>query len=161
VFRVLRPTDSAVVAVRLGRLEATTVASPAYLRAHGAPTHPRDLVRHDLVVYRHPQSDRVAPFHFRIGGRDVAVSHASRLVVNDVDTGCRAAEAGAGIAQPPSAYVVDALQAGRLTAILDPFRAFPWTLYLCHAGARDLPRRVRAFVDHARSTFPRDRIARR
>lgn len=155
-FRVLRPSDSTVVAARLSRLEAVTVASPEYLRRRGTPKRPRDLGAHDVVAYRHPSTGRIAPLSFRTAGREASHAPVGRLIVTDVEAACAAAEAGAGIAQPPSAYVLDALAAGRLVSVLDAHRASPWTLYVCHAGGRAIPRRVRAFVDLARSELGKD-----
>lgn len=36
--------------------------------------------------------------------------------------------------------------------------ATPWTLWLCHAGGKRLPHRVRAFVELARAALGHDRF---
>jgi len=156
-LRVLPPVDSSVIAVRIARLEAVTVAAPSYLARRGTPKHPRDLSAHDVVVYRNPGSGRLAPLWFRLGGRTVASTLAGRFSLNDVDVACAAVELGMGIGQPPGPYVAEAIEAGRLVPLLVSHRATPWTLYLCHAGGRTLPRRVRAFVELAREELRRQR----
>jgi DNA-binding transcriptional LysR family regulator len=158
-FRILRPTDSAIIARPISRLQAVTVASPDYLSRRGRPRHPSELEGHDCVGYRHPATGDLAPMVFSVGGRDVTVAQRARLVVNDVDAGCDAAALGLGIAQPPSDYVRPYLASGRLVPILTRYRATPWTLYLCYPAARRLPFRVRAFIEFARDALGRDQFA--
>jgi DNA-binding transcriptional LysR family regulator len=150
-FRILRPTDSAVVTYRLGRIAAVTVASPEYLAEHGAPRQPRDVATRRCILYRHEATGVVAPVVFRARGRDVTFTPPPALVVNDVDAGVEAAALGLGIAQPPEPYVEAHLASGRLVRILDGFVAHPWTLHLCRPGGTPVPERVRAFVNLARA----------
>lgn len=154
-FRILRPSDSTVIARRLSRLRAVTVAAPDYLRRRGAPAHPRELAEHRCIAYRHPATGALAPLVFRVRGRDIALTPPPSVTLNDVDAACEAAALGIGIAQPPAHYVAPYLASGRLVRILERFVATPWTLYLCYPSAQHVPRRVRAFVEFARARFDR------
>lgn len=145
-FRILRPTDSSVIARRLARLDAVTVASPEYLRRHGTPAHPREIADRPCVLYRHPATGVLAPLVFRVRGREVAFTPPAVLTLNDVDTACEAVALGLGVGQPPAHYVAPLLASGRVVQILSRFVTAPWTLYLCYASARHVPQRVRAFV---------------
>lgn len=111
-----------------GRLQAVTVASPAYVREHGLPSSPDELSQHACIAYRHPSTGKLEPMTFRVGGRDVAVTPRARLVVKR-----------------------------RLVRLLERFTATPWSLYLCYAGAKRLPHRVRAFVEFARAELAREK----
>jgi DNA-binding transcriptional LysR family regulator len=150
-FRIVRPLEGNLVVVRVARLAPVTLASPAYLRRHGTPRHPDDLAAHACIAYRHPGTDAVEPLRFRVRGRDHTVLPRPRLIVNDVETGCDAGALGLGVVQPPSYYVRRHLAEGTLVPILERHAPAPWSLYLCYAGARHLPRRVRAFIDFARA----------
>lgn len=156
-FRVMRPRDGAIVARPISRLEAVTVASPSYLARRGVPKQPSELASHDTIGYRHPTSGAIEPATFRMGGRDRKLTLSPRVVVNDVDTGCALAVAGAGIAQPPSDYAAEHVAAGRLVPLLTAFVATPWTLYLCYRS-RHVPARVRIFIDFALHQLGRDRL---
>jgi LysR family transcriptional regulator, regulator for bpeEF and oprC len=157
-FRILRPTDSTLIARRIARMPALTLASSDYLRRNGTPRHPDELGRaHRVVAYRHPGSGALAPLRFRVRGRDVTLAPPPALVVNDVETGCEAAALGLGVVQPPAYYVTDALASGALVPILERHAPAPWTLFICYPGARHLPHRVRAFVDFARAELGRER----
>lgn len=158
-FRILRPADSLVVARPLSRLQAVAVASPAYLARRGTPRRPDDLAGHDCIGYRHPATGQLAPMVFRSGKGDASRPFAPALVVNDVEAAVEAAALGMGVAQPPSDYAAPLLASGRLVQVLARFCATPWTLYLCYPSARQLPGRVRAFIDFARLRLGRDRFA--
>ena len=152
-FRILRPRDASVVARRIARLQAVTVASPDYLRRCGTPEHPRALAQHACIVYRYPGTGELAPMTFRVRGREMNMTPAPTAIINDVETACEACALGLGIGQPPAYYAAPYLAAGRLVPILDRFATMPWTLYLCYPSAKHLPRRVRAFVEFATSRF--------
>lgn len=157
-FRILRPSDSSVIARPISRLRAVTVAAPSYLRRHGAPASPREIASHACLSYRYPATGALAPWTFRIGGRETVVAPDAKLVVNDIETACDAAVAGVGLCQPPSDDVASYLASGRLVPVLQPFQATPWTIYLCYPAAQRLPLRVRAFVEFARAALGRDRF---
>ena len=55
--------DTSVVARRVGFLYFATCAAPSYLAAHGQPTHPDDLVKHQCINHFSPRSGKV----FEIG----------------------------------------------------------------------------------------------
>jgi DNA-binding transcriptional LysR family regulator len=155
-IRILRPTDSSVIARRLARIEAVTVASPAYLRRHGAPRDLADAARRRFVLYRHPATGELAPVVFRRGAREVTVRPTAALTTNDVDTAIESAALGLGLAQPPATYVAADLASGRLVQVLERHVATPWSLWLCWGSAKHLPLRVRAFVDFVREEWPKD-----
>jgi DNA-binding transcriptional LysR family regulator len=92
-FRIMRPTDSSMIARPISRLQAVTVAAPGYLRRHGIPQQPRDIEARSCISYRHPATGALAPWMFRIGSRDLVVEPEAKLVVNDIETGCDAAAA--------------------------------------------------------------------
>ena len=49
--RLFRPRERSLVARRLGTERYALFAAPAYLARRGTPRHPRDLARHDLILY--------------------------------------------------------------------------------------------------------------
>jgi DNA-binding transcriptional LysR family regulator len=51
--RLFRPRERSLVARRLGVERYALFAAPAYLARRGTPRHPRDLGRHDLILYDH------------------------------------------------------------------------------------------------------------
>jgi DNA-binding transcriptional LysR family regulator len=106
--------DSSLKAARIGGVHQMLVASPAYLARRGAPTRVADLAGHDLIGAMGPRATtewQLASTRWRLDSRP-------RLVMNTVDGLLAAAEAGQGIANLLSYQVADALDAGRLIALL-------------------------------------------
>ena len=155
-FRIMTPEDSSIIARPIAWLQAPTLASPAYLKANGTPAQPRDLLQHKCIGYRYPNSERIAPLRFRRGGKDFELSFRPSLIVNDVEIACEAAVAGLGIVQPPVSYARGHIESGLLVPLLSRFEAKPWRIYLCYADRREMPLRVRAFIDFAFAWLRRD-----
>ena len=115
-IRVGALADSSLVARKLGALQSSVCASPAYLHRHGTPDTPADLARHECLLYGH---DGVVEWRFRAGNRLRAVPVHGRLRSNNGELLRAAAEAGQGIAVLPNFIAGPSLRAGRLRAILD------------------------------------------
>ncbi len=144
--RLTEPTDSALIAKRLGRVRLVVVASPEYLRTRGEPTHPRELKEHACIVdtnFRDQQRWR-----FRVDGRRVQVSVRGPVRVDNPlvvrDLVC----AGQGVAISPFFVVEDELERGDLVEVLAGTVGFEWGIYAIYPRRKHLPARVRAYVDH-------------
>ena len=106
--------DSALKAVRIGRVRQMLVASPAYLARRGAPATVEELAGHDLIGTMGPRW--AAEWQF--ASRRWRLDAPPRLVVNSVDGVLAAAEAGLGIANLLSYQLAEAVDAGRLISLL-------------------------------------------
>lgn len=125
------------------------VASPDYIRRHGAPATPADLARHKCVQYRFP-SGAAYRWEFQEAGRRVEVSVPGSLVTGNMDVVLQAALDGVGIGYTNEAHARPHLDAGRLRIVLEPYaRPFDgWRLY--YPSRRNMPGPLRAFVDFVR-----------
>ncbi|MBL0916937.1 MAG: LysR family transcriptional regulator, partial [Sphingopyxis sp.] len=106
--------DSSLKAVRIGAVRQMLVASPAYLARRGAPASVADLAEHELIGTVGPRASsewQFAEGRWRIERRP-------RLVLNTVDAVLAAVEAGRGIANLLSYQLAEAIDAGRLVALL-------------------------------------------
>jgi DNA-binding transcriptional LysR family regulator len=124
-----------------------TVASPAYLAAHGRPAHPSDLVAHECIDYRNPTTDRPFDWEFHRGEEIVPIAAPARLMVSDVETMLEACVAGAGIAQVMALGSERLLQRGELIELFPdwPDEVFP--LYAIFPSRQHRAAKVRVFVD--------------
>ena len=162
-IRVGALQDAAFVARPLGPLRMLTVASPAYLAAHGCPQSPDDLARHRLLVAHF--TDREQPTPFMLQSRSTpdgpalprmlptTGALAGRLVCSDYRGLLAACEAGLGIAQLPQPVALDALRAGRLKLLLADHTLQGLQLFLHYPSRQQLPARVRAWVDFVVEQF--------
>jgi DNA-binding transcriptional LysR family regulator len=93
---------------------------------------------------------------FRIKGRDLELSIAGNLQVNNGETMRQVALAGVGVARLGLFHVADAIKAGQLVPLLEKYN--PGDLEMIHAvylGGGHVPARVRAFLDHITQTLAR------
>lgn len=146
------PLDSSgMVARHLGAVRRVTVASPAYLQAHGEPATPEDLGRHQLILGTAVRG--LPEWRYQGEGREHIVRFTPRLQVNDVEGVLNAAREGFGIARVLSYQCSPDVLAGRLRPILCAYELDELPVHLVFPSARHMAPRVRAFVDFAVKEF--------
>jgi DNA-binding transcriptional LysR family regulator len=90
------PDASSLIVRKLLETPILTVAAPAYLERHGQPRSPHDLVHHEALLFRDPQTGLPFPWEFHRGGEIVEVKVSSRLVLDDPSVAVTACVAGQG-----------------------------------------------------------------
>jgi DNA-binding transcriptional LysR family regulator len=134
--------DSELVAVNVGEVRRTLVASPKYLRANGRPRQPSDLLKHNcLLLAGHP---RLAEWPMLENGRMVTVPVKGNVRCDSAEVQLDLAIAGAGIARVGDFLGEPAIADGRLVPLLDE----------CHFSD---PQPITALVLPARRNLPRVR----
>ncbi|MCQ4312179.1 LysR family transcriptional regulator [Pseudomonas stutzeri] len=147
VLRIGEVTDTGLVARRLGSYPLVNCASPAYLKAHGTPKTLGDLSRHQLIHYVPVLGARSAGFEYQENGKAMCLPMQGRVTVNNSDGYKQACLGGFGLIQVPLAGVREALDRGDLQLVLPDHVPAPMSASLLYAHRRNLPRRVRAFMD--------------
>jgi len=77
------PDESSLIVRKLLETRVLTVAAPAYLEKYGQPQSPQDLVHHEALLFRDPQTGLPFPWEFRRGGEVEDVKVSGRLVLDD------------------------------------------------------------------------------
>lgn len=147
-IRIGRLDDSSLVAQPLGRIRRVVVASPAYLRKHGTPSHPRELARHNCI--RVVGGSRTTWGDFQEEGRVFQVQVGGNLEFNHVWPTVQACGEGAGMGMFFSYQVAQLVAAKKLRIVLEPYELPPRPISIVYPHARLLPARTRAFIDFAR-----------
>lgn len=144
--------DSTLVARRLATSKVLLVASPDYLRTHGAPTVPADLAQHNCLVYT--AAARANEWTL-VGtdGAEYAVPVRGTLQANTNVALRAAAMGGLGIANTAAFIVREELERGALVEVLPGYTPKPRELYALYPQNRHLSPKVRAFVDYAASIY--------
>lgn len=137
--------DSNLVAKRVGMIRTVVCASPAYFAARGVPAKPAELAGHDCITFEGIASPRAWAFADARGSRPVAIR--SRLAVNGAETALDAAVAGLGIVRLLSYQAAESIKRGALRLALESFEPAPLPLHVVHFGGRQVPLKVRAFLD--------------
>jgi DNA-binding transcriptional LysR family regulator len=144
-IRIGALNDSRLVARRLGDSRRVLVASPAYLRAHGAPRHPDDLSAHAGLVLE--VGTMTARWALQRRGANATVRMRPRLRSNNALALLDACRADVGIALLPQFIVGADIDAQRLVRVLPAWAAVEQGVFAIYPGNRFIPAKVRAFVD--------------
>jgi DNA-binding transcriptional LysR family regulator len=147
VLRVGAPRDPQLISRPLGQLKFLNVASADYLRRRGTPQSLEDLAQHDLIHYATVFGGRVDGFEYPLDGGFKQWPMSGPLVVNSSDAYHAACLAGLGLMQAPEIGVREELARGELVEVLPQFRPEPMPVSLLYAHRRNLPKRVRVFMD--------------
>lgn len=128
----------------------TVVAAPTYLAAHGAPTHPRELVHHRCIGWR--PAPNVAPYRweFQENGIPFDVAVEPQITTNDLRFMLRSALCGAGITFATAETFRPYVEAGQLVPLLQDFLPpFPG-FFLYFPQRRNMAPKLRALIEHVR-----------
>ncbi|MGE0348088.1 LysR family transcriptional regulator [Hydrogenophaga sp.] len=148
--------DQSLVARRVANLTLMTVASPAYIQAHGTPTHPEELeTGHTMVNYLSTRNGRPYANAFEKDGQTVEVAGRYRLSVNESNAMAAAALAGLGIARMPAFTAMPLIERGELVRVLPDWKGETIPLYVVYPPNRHLSAKVRAFVEWVADLFAR------
>ncbi len=142
ITRRLEPLD---VARRIGSSHLVVVASPEYLRRHGEPRHPRELARHECLIYLTAQQEG---WPFLVDGVTEVFPVRGRMRANNGDALLDAAIRGLGITAQPSFLTAAVVEAGWVQPILRDYPMPELGIYALLAGNRYVPQRVRVLIDY-------------
>lgn len=147
--RIGKLPDSSMLATAIGTMRWVTCASPAMLDAHGLPEAPQDLLRMPCVAVDAPLPTAFWRFRHRHTGADVDVQVRPRLVVTSTEAAVAAASLSVGVTRLLHYQVVDAIEAGKLRLVLEPFEPEPAPVHLLHVSRGQMPLKMRCFLDFA------------
>ena len=142
------PVDGAsLVARKILETRVLTCAAPAYLERRGMPATPHDLVDHETILFRDPQTGLAFPWGFGRDGDEFEVDIRGRVTTDDPSTAIEACLAGQGIFQSLELGLGRWLDRGELVQILADWSDEMWPLYAYHPSRHLPPAKVRAFLD--------------
>lgn len=151
VFRVGALSDSGLVARALAPYRLHVCASPAYLAAHPAITHPTDLQSHECLGFTHTDLRTHWTFMAPEGLLSIPVS--GKLMVDSGEALLMAARAGMGVLLQPHELVSDDLANGQLVEVLPDHPVPTRPFHLLYAPDRRMTPKLRSFIDFAVEAF--------
>lgn len=144
--------DTRLTARRLMKNRRYLCASPAYLKAAGEPQTPQELQRHRCILHR--QNDDVyGTWRLHKGRKVELVKVRGAVSSNDGDVVLNWALDGHGIVQRSEWDVAKYLQSGRLREVMPGYTLPSADLYLYYPSRRNLPAKMRAFIDFLVAEF--------
>ncbi len=135
--------DSALIARHLFKVEASLVASPAYLEKYGEPTHPKELSNHNCLCgsvnrwsFIHKENNEV---------EDILVS--GQFISANGHILTRAALKGLGIVRLPNSYFESDLSEGKLKQVCTDWKIPSGQVSLVYPKVKYKVKRIQLLVD--------------
>ncbi|MGR9207844.1 LysR family transcriptional regulator (plasmid) [Rhizobium leguminosarum] len=140
-IRVGTLQDSNLIARRVGPLHGKYVASPAYIKAHGSPETPEELVNHQALMqgmetWQVMDGDKILTI--RPQGRFKADNGAALVV---------AAAAGLGVAALPDGLTQGYINSGALVTVMKNHPPPPAGIYVVRPPGQHPSRKVRVLTE--------------
>lgn len=140
--------DSRLLSRRLATHSLCAYASPAYLAAHGTPTHPDELAGHDTVNLRYQSNGQLFRWPFRVGDREIEIVPLSRVVVDVSEAVVATLVAGGGIGISAGFVAAPYVSRGELLPVLSDFAVERHNITALWPVSRRANPAVRAFLAH-------------
>jgi DNA-binding transcriptional LysR family regulator len=136
------------------RYRHQVVASPQYLKDHGSPEEPEDLLGHRLLAFSFWLPENAWHFVNRSGNEKRTITFRPYLSMNDYAGMIPRIVAGVGIGEIPPIVRPGHMEDGSLVEVLPNWKWAPFDLKVVHLGSRYVTRAVRAFINVAAQLAP-------
>ena len=140
-IRVGHLSDSNLIVRRIGPIHGKLVASPIYVREHGAPDTPDQLLAHQCLV------QGTETWNFIDGDKTIAVHPQGRFQADNGTALAAAAVAGLGIAALPDFLTEKELASGALLALMLSYPLAEGGIFIVRPPAHYPARKVRVLTE--------------
>lgn len=133
--------DSSLLARRIGPIYGRLVASPAYIKAHGAPQTPDELLAHQALM------QGTEAWSFMDGDKVLTVRPRGRFKADNALALAIAAAAGLGIAWLPDCVTHEYVSSGELVPIMTRYPPPPAGAYVVRPSSSHPARNIRVLTE--------------
>lgn len=141
-----------MIAIPFGPLQQLVcVGSPRYVKAHGEPRTPKDLLDHECIRQRLGMEGRTLAWTFTVGGKAINIDVRGRLQFSEMRPVMAAAREGCGLAYVFRQFAAADLREKRLTVVLERYSKPVEAFHLYYPNRAQMPGKLRAFVDFIRA----------
>tara|TARA_R110002096_G_scaffold96332_3_gene215137 strand:- start:159 stop:1058 length:900 start_codon:yes stop_codon:yes gene_type:complete len=120
-LRYGEPQDSSMVAFEIAKAETLVCASPTYIKKHGSPSTPNDLINHNCLFYQ--LNEKVHDtWIFHKENKKIKVHVSGNRICNDGELVKRWVTSGKGIAVKSKIDMAEDIKAGRVVEILTDYQ---------------------------------------
>ena len=149
-IRVGTLPDSNLIAKRIGPIHGSLVASPDYIKAHGSPRTPDEVVTHEALM------QGTEAWQFEDGDRIVTVQPQGRFKADSGMALAAAAAAGLGIARLPDCILHEHVASGALVPIMTDYPPPPAGTYVVRPPGLHPARKIRVLTETLIEYFARN-----
>lgn len=147
-IRLISTVEKDMIAVPIGpKVQLAVVATPEYFAKHPAPTHPRDLMNHQCILFRYSSGRN---YHWEFDGPDgkLEIVPSGNISLDDLDSELDAVLLGAGVGYLYYEQVKEHLASGKLVSVLDEWLPERPNFQLYYPNRQYMPFGLRAFLDY-------------
>lgn len=142
--------DSNLIARRVGPIYGKLVASPDYIKAHGSPETPDEIVAHQALM------QGTETWQFMDGDKILTVRPQGRFKADNGAALVAAAAAGLGIAWLPEGITREYVASGALVPVMTRYPPPPAGVYVIRPPSQHPSRKVRVLTDLLLACFAED-----
>ena len=140
-IRVGYLSDSNLIARRVGPVHGKLVASPDYIREHGAPETPDELLTHQALM------QGTETWQFIDGDKTIAIHPQGRFKADNGTALAAAAVAGLGIAWLPDHLIEGYLDSGSLVPVMTRYPVPTAGMFVVRPPGEHSTRKVRVLTE--------------
>jgi len=133
--------DSNLIARRVGRIYGKFVASPDYIKAHGSPETPEELVAHEALM------QGTEAWQLMDGDRIITVRPQGRFKADNGIALVAAAAAGLGVAYLPDCLTHEYIASGALAPVMTRYPPPPAGTYVIRPPGQHPTRKIRVLTE--------------
>jgi len=133
--------DSNLVARYIGPVYGAAVASPDYIKAHGAPATPDELLSHQALM------QGTEAWFFMDGDKTVTVRPQGRFKADNGAALVAAAVAGLGIGYLPNMLIQDYVSSGALVPVMTGYPVLPAAVYVVRPPGQHPAKKIRVLAE--------------
>jgi DNA-binding transcriptional LysR family regulator len=148
--RITNNLEPTMITRPLARCHSMLCASPEYLKRHGVPRTPDDLLQHRCIAHAFGIGKQ---YRLTRGGETITVPVDWRFHTNESAILRRAALSGAGITMLPTYYLGDDLHGGRLVQLLPDHEPDVLGIHAIYLSRQHQPLALRLLVDFLAARF--------
>jgi DNA-binding transcriptional LysR family regulator len=151
-LRLGKLADSSLGARTLGVNPWLMVASPDYIREHGAPEVPQQLGEHSVLIYSSVQGNDLWRLHSNTG-EAITVPVTGRFRSNNLSGVLAAARSHMGIAALPWYVAADSLAGGSVVPVLGDYQLPEQEIHAVYPSPKLVPSKVQTFIAYLSGRF--------
>ncbi|AEF56182.1 LysR family transcriptional regulator [Marinomonas posidonica] len=154
---IIRITDNpaqGLIGQVLGHCRLVLCASPDYLKQHGVPDHPNDLISHNCLCLGENPLDRV--WGFTKDNKKMSINVRGSFSVNHSEIRREAVLKHIGISVFPEFSIQDKLESNEVIEILKDWHVdgnYQGDIVAQYAQSKYIPKQIKAFVDFLKDRF--------
>ena len=140
-IRVGHLPASNLLAKRVGSIHGKLVASPEYVKTHGAPENPDQLIKHEALM------QGTESWRFMDGDKALTVRPQGRFKADNPVALAAAAVAGLGLGYLADSVVDEHIRRGALVPVMRRFPPQPAGIYVVRPQTQHVARKIRVLME--------------